>query len=90
MANPGILIALCAVFLAVDGSAQTVPAAGTSAPQPCKFTLEREAAPAAEDDGETWLLTCHRSTTTALVQPVVQRRTVRPVSPEAVSVSPAL
>jgi hypothetical protein len=90
MANPGILIALCAAFLAVDGSAQTVPAAGTVPATPCRFTLERGVAPAADDDGETWLLTCHRSTEAAAVQPVVLRRIVRPVSPEAVNVSPAL
>ena len=89
MANPGILIALCAAFLAVDGSAQTVPA-DTAPASSCRFTLERGAAAAAEDDGETWLLTCHRSTTTAPVQQVVQRRIVRPVPPETVNVSPAL
>jgi len=88
MANLGIMIALCALFLAVDGSAQTVP---TTAPaSPCRFTLERGVAPAADDDSETWLLTCHRSTVTASVQQVVQRRTIRVVSPEAVNVAPAL
>jgi hypothetical protein len=89
MANPGILIALCAAFLAVDGSAQTVPAIEAPATAPCKFTLERGVA-AVADDGETWLLTCHRSTATASAQPVVQRRTVRPVAPDALNVSPAL
>ncbi len=88
MANLGILVLLGAVFLAVDGSAQTVPATAPTAP--CRFTLERDVTPAAEDDGETWLLTCHRSTNAASVQPVVQRRIVKVVSPEAANVSPAL
>jgi hypothetical protein len=88
MANPGILIALCALFLAVDGSAETVPTTAPAAP--CRFTLERDVTTAAENDGETWLLTCHRSTVTASAQPMVQRRTVRVVSPEAVNVAPAL
>jgi hypothetical protein len=79
MANPGILIALCAAFLAVDGSAQTVPAAGTPAMPPCKFTLERDAAPAAENADETWLLTCHRQSPAATrpAEPIVQRRIIK-------------
>jgi hypothetical protein len=72
MANSALFIALCAVLLAIDGSAKPAPASVPE--QPCRFTLERDAAPDAE--GETWLLTCHRST--ALVaQPVVQRKFVK-------------
>jgi hypothetical protein len=80
MANFGLFIALCAVLLAVDGSAQPAPAVEAPAAPPCKFTLERQAAHAAEDDDEIWLLTCHRPAT------AVQRRPV--TAPEAAA--PAL
>jgi len=72
MANPGLFIALCAALLAVDDSAQPAPEAGTPSAQPCRFTLERDAAPAADD--ETWVLTCHRATASVPSQPVVQRK----------------
>jgi hypothetical protein len=88
MAHPGILMALCAiVFAAVDGSAQTAPAVEAPA-APCRFTLERDAVPVADHD-ETWLLTCHHEPA-APVQPVVERRVVRPAAPQAATVTPTL
>jgi hypothetical protein len=77
MANSGLFIALGALLLALDGSAQ--PAAPGTPADPCRFTLERDA-PAADED-EVWVLTCHRSGPAIPSQPVVQRKPVKaPVS----------
>jgi hypothetical protein len=56
MSGSGLFLAICLLALLADGPARPVPAVETA---PCRFTLER-GMPAAEADGETWVLTCHR------------------------------
>jgi hypothetical protein len=82
MPSLGVIVAVCTLLLAADGLAR--PAAETApAPQPeCRFTLERGARPA-DDEAETWVLTCHRSDAAAppASQAVSLRRVVMPKLP---------
>jgi len=61
MMSHGLVLAAGILLLAADGLARPVPLAQpVPAPAPpCRFTLEREAAPA-DGEGEVWVLTCHR------------------------------
>ena len=75
MTNPGVFFAVCASLLAADGAARPAPLPEpAAAPRPaCRFTLERAAAER-DDEGETWVLTCHRIEAPATPHTVALRR----------------
>jgi hypothetical protein len=84
MAYPGLFIAACALFLAADGLAQPAPDPVAAAHKDCRFTLERSAGPA-DDQDETWVLTCHR--VEAPAPPTVSTVALRRVALPKVTVS---
>jgi len=78
MSYHGLVLAACALFLAALARPAGVAEPARAQQPACRFTLEQSGQPAAEDQAETWVLTCHRGVETAV--PMAHAAPVRRVT----------